>query len=365
MAMPRLWSAGPDGKGPAMWAFAALGLFAVLMLVIGAWRRRIQVARTGDSGNRRRWRPDATLEWWALALADVGYLLVGIAAPAAALAGTPALGIVERPWVHAAGAVVAVVGITATLLAQLGLGASWRIGVEETETTDLVTTGPFALVRNPIFTALLFTLTGLALMVPNPVAVVGLVVAVAGIELQVRGVEEPYLRRVHGHAYSDYTTAVGRFVPTSAAPEMRPMMLPDTTTDFNTVEVTVAFVDLAGYSVLTEACGDREAAQLATRLVELAHTALQPGVRVVKTIGDAVMLAADTPAQMTATIIDLADRVAGEDGFLPIRAGIHHGPAIARGGDFFGHVVNIAARITALAGAGQGGDHRRDRRRGQ
>lgn len=129
-------------------------------------------------------------------------------------------------------------------------------------------------------------------------------------------------------------------------------MLPDKTTDFDTVAVTVAFIDLAGYSVLTEACGDREAAQLAARLAELAHAALHPGVRLVKTIGDAVMLAADTPTQMMATITDLAERVAGEDGFLAVRAGIHHGPAITRGGDFFGHAVNVAARITALAGAG-------------
>lgn len=129
-------------------------------------------------------------------------------------------------------------------------------------------------------------------------------------------------------------------------------MLPHRETDFDTVEVTVSFVDLAGYSVLTEICGDHEAARLAARLADLAHAALQPGVQLVKTIGDAVMLAADTPTQMVATLVGLAERVAGEDGFLAIRAGVHHGPAISRGGDFFGHAVNIAARITALAGAG-------------
>ena len=91
-------------------------------------------------------------------------------------------------------------GIVLTLVAQLGLGASWRIRGRHTETTELVTTGPFALVRNPIFTALLATLIGLALMVGNLVAIAGLVIAVVGIEVQVRGVEEPYLRRVHGRA---------------------------------------------------------------------------------------------------------------------------------------------------------------------
>ncbi|MEE6168571.1 MULTISPECIES: adenylate/guanylate cyclase domain-containing protein [unclassified Mycolicibacterium] len=129
-------------------------------------------------------------------------------------------------------------------------------------------------------------------------------------------------------------------------------MLPDTTTEFDTAEATVAFIDLAGYSILTEICGDHEAAQLAARLADLAQAALRPGVRLVKTIGDAVMLTADTPTQMLATLTDLADAVAAEDGFLALRAGIHHGPVIARGGDVFGHTVNIAARITALAGAG-------------
>ena len=109
------------------------------------------------------------------------------------------------------------------------------------------------------------------------------------------------------------------------------MMLPDTTPDFDTVEATAAFVDLAGYSILTEICGDHEAAQLAARLADLAQAALQPGVRLVKTIGDAVMLTADTPTQMLATLTDLAEQVAGEDGFLALRAGIHHGPVIARG----------------------------------
>lgn len=194
-------------------AITVLVLFASMMLVIGAGRRRIQLRRTGDSGNRRTWRPDGTLEWWALALADLGYLLIGVSAPVAALTGMPAISVLERPWVQAVGLVVAVAGIVATLLAQLGLGASWRIGVDETETTALVTTGPFAVVRNPIFTALLLTLTGLALMVPNLVAVAGLLVAMAGIELQIRGVEEPYLRRVHGRAYTDYTAKVGRFLP--------------------------------------------------------------------------------------------------------------------------------------------------------
>jgi len=76
-----------------------------------------------------------------------------------------------------------------------------------------VTTGPFALVRNPIFTAMAVTSLGLTLMVPNPVAALGFAVLVVAVQMQVRAVEEPYLLAVHGEAYRRYAARVGRFVP--------------------------------------------------------------------------------------------------------------------------------------------------------
>ena len=78
------------------------------------------------------------------------------------------------------------------------MGTSWRIGVDASERTDLVTTGPFALARNPIFAAMLPTSLGLALLVPNVVALIGFAALVVALELQARAVEEPYLLRVHG-----------------------------------------------------------------------------------------------------------------------------------------------------------------------
>ena len=124
-------------------------------------------------------------------------------------------------------------------------------------------------------------------------------------------------------------------------------------TEHERIEATFAFVDLSGFSVLTEMCGDDQAASLAGRLVVLTRDALQPGVAVVKTLGDAVMLTAGGPEQMVASILQLAERAADEDGFLALRAGIHHGTAVHRDDDYFGHDVNVAARVTALAGAGQ------------
>ena len=93
------------------------------------------------------------------------------------------------------------------------MGRSWRIGVDPGERTELVTAGPFALVRNPIFAAMLPTALGLTLLVPSWVALAGLAGLIAALELQVRVVEEPYLLQVHGDAYATYAARVGRFVP--------------------------------------------------------------------------------------------------------------------------------------------------------
>lgn len=76
-----------------------------------------------------------------------------------------------------------------------------------------MTTGAFAIVRNPIFSAMGVAGVGLALIVPNVLAIGGLVVLRVAIEIQVRVVEEPYLARTHGSAWDAYAARVGRFVP--------------------------------------------------------------------------------------------------------------------------------------------------------
>jgi protein-S-isoprenylcysteine O-methyltransferase Ste14 len=93
------------------------------------------------------------------------------------------------------------------------MGASWRVGVDPDERTRLVTAGVYRVVRNPILTATIATFTGLVLMVPTVVAVVGLAAVVVGVQLQVRLVEEPILLRAHGDVYQRYRRTVGRFLP--------------------------------------------------------------------------------------------------------------------------------------------------------
>ncbi|MDM2407617.1 isoprenylcysteine carboxylmethyltransferase family protein [Mycobacteroides abscessus] len=194
-------------------AAAALALFVVMMLLAGALRTLIQRHRTGDSGNRRTLSPRGSLGWSALTATDIGYLMVGVGGPLAHWLGLTPVRVLQHPPVQVLGVVLAAAGILGAFGAQMALGASWRIGVDENERTALVTTGPFRWVRNPIFTAILVALLGLTLMVPNLVALIGWGLALTGIQTQVRLIEEPHLHRIHGEPYDRYTATVGRFLP--------------------------------------------------------------------------------------------------------------------------------------------------------
>lgn len=189
----------------------ALGLYVVFGAVAFGWRSWAQWRRTGDTGLRLHAEP-GTVQWWAK-LGFVAALVAGVVAPVAGLAGLGPLGAFDREWVRGLGVLLALLGIGATLWAQWQMGASWRVGVDPSERTGLVTSGVFARVRNPIFTAMVLTAAGLALMVGNVVAVVGFVALIAALQAQVRLVEEPYLRSVHGTEYARYVAATGRFLP--------------------------------------------------------------------------------------------------------------------------------------------------------
>jgi adenylate cyclase len=112
-------------------------------------------------------------------------------------------------------------------------------------------------------------------------------------------------------------------------------------------EATIAFVDLAGFVALTEAHGARTAADLAVRFSALARQAAAPPARIVKTIGDAVMICApEAAAGLTATA-SLIQACLREPDFPLARGGIDHGTVEERDGDYFGPAVNLAARLTS------------------
>ena len=192
-------------------AALALALYVVWAVLAFGWRTVVQLRRTGDTGLRLHADP-LTTQWWAK-LGFIVAIVAGLAAPIAALGGLDDIDALDHEALHVAGLIVTIIGIVLTVGAQLAMGSSWRIGVDPSERTGLVTDGPFAIVRNPIFTAMLVTAAGLTAMVPNVVALAGIVALVAALEAQVRLVEEPYLLHIHGSAYAGYTQRVGRFVP--------------------------------------------------------------------------------------------------------------------------------------------------------
>ena len=196
----------------------ALALYAAFGAVAFGWRTWLQWRRTGDTGLRIAARP-GSVQWWSK-LAFIAALVAGVAAPVAGVAGMERLDVFDHASLRLAGAVVAGLGIVTTALAQWQMGASWRIGVDDTERTELVTSGVFAYVRNPIFTAMLIAATGFTLLVANVVAVAAFVALVAALEVQVRAVEEPYLFATHGSAYLAYASRAGRFVPNVGQLEM-------------------------------------------------------------------------------------------------------------------------------------------------
>lgn len=192
----------------------ALALFVLyLALAVGA-RMALHKRRTGSPGFSGIGGRPGSLEWFGRRVLFVCVLGPGLAAPVLDLIGIvePVAALDGRTG-HTLGVVLYLLGLAGTLAAQGAMGRSWRIGVDESERTQLVTTGPFALVRNPIFSAMLPAFLGLTLMVPSVVALVGFLGLVAAVELQVRFVEEPYLLRAHGESYAEYASRVGRFVP--------------------------------------------------------------------------------------------------------------------------------------------------------
>jgi len=115
------------------------------------------------------------------------------------------------------------------------------------------------------------------------------------------------------------------------------------------IEATFAFVDMAGFTALTEAQGDEDAADLATMFAGITRAALAPGDRLIKTIGDAVLITSPDAAAGISLVERLLTEAASEARLPTLRAGLHHGEAVERDGDVFGAAVNLAARVAAEA----------------
>jgi adenylate cyclase len=116
------------------------------------------------------------------------------------------------------------------------------------------------------------------------------------------------------------------------------------------VRVAIAFADLAGYTRLTEEVGEEEALEVVERFVMLVGETLPEDARVIKTIGDEVMVVGTDPSALVDWAVGFRELATERP--LP-RIGIHSGSALYRDGDYYGRAVNLASRVGARATGGE------------
>jgi adenylate cyclase len=120
--------------------------------------------------------------------------------------------------------------------------------------------------------------------------------------------------------------------------------------DLGRLRVAIAFADLAGYTRLTEDVGDEEAVSAVERFVEQVERTLPEDARIIKTLGDEVMIVGPDPAALAEWAVDFQRRAPVRP--LP-RIGIHHGETLYRDGDYYGREVNRASRVAARSAGGE------------
>jgi adenylate cyclase len=120
--------------------------------------------------------------------------------------------------------------------------------------------------------------------------------------------------------------------------------------DLGRMRVAIAFADLAGYTRLTEEVGDEEAVSAVERFVEQVERSLPDDARIIKTIGDEVMVVGSDPA----ALLDWAVAFQADHRERPLpRIGMHYGETLYRDGDYYGREVNQASRVAARAAGGE------------
>ena len=119
------------------------------------------------------------------------------------------------------------------------------------------------------------------------------------------------------------------------------------------IEATFCFVDIAGYTALTETHGEHAAADLVDQFGELVRASIGPSGQLQEIIGDCAFIVFPNPLAAIGALAALYRSIADRQEFPIVRAGLHHGGALLRGDRHFGSTVNLAARVAARATGGQ------------
>ena len=189
-------------------ALALVSAFLVIVFPVRAARRR----RLFGSAARAVYRRGRRGSWVLADLLFVGGFALVVAGPALQAAGvtgapldTPAV----LAWV-AAGSIVLAAALA--IWSQETMGSAWRPDIAPARGSRLVTGGPFSVVRNPTYFAMLVAGMGTLLLAPSACGVIGWLSLLAGLLLTARA-EEPQLRAMYGAQYGRYAARVGRLLP--------------------------------------------------------------------------------------------------------------------------------------------------------
>ena len=165
--------------------------------------------------------------------------------------------------------------------------------------------------------------------------------AMEGLAAELLPLASPIMDRVHHRSLQHFVSqdVVGHLELEGAGDEL------------GRLHVAIAFADLAGYTKLTEEAGEEEAVDVVERFVESVEVTLPDDARVIKTIGDEVMVVGADPSALADWAVGFQALNAGRRP-LP-RIGIHSGDALYRDGDYYGRAVNLASRVAARATGGE------------
>jgi adenylate cyclase len=154
----------------------------------------------------------------------------------------------------------------------------------------------------------------------------------------------PFINYLHGRM-------LGYFVEQDVIGHIESDLDDEETAEEGRMRVAIAFADLAGYTKLTEEQGEAQAVSAVERFVETVEQTLPIDARVIKTLGDEVMVVGADAGTLTSWAVGLAMQL--PSGTPPPRIGIHSGAALYRDGDYYGREVNRAARVVARASGGE------------
>ena len=192
-----------------------IGLIIFVAVSFG-WRAWFHQRHFGHTGvvlfQSGRWQQHLRDSALLLLSGVLAVQAVALALDAGALSGLAAGPVPpSRGWLTFGGGLI-IAGLALIVTAQLEMGVSWRVGVDEAARPGLVTQGLYRFSRNPIYAAMFVSLAGFACWLPTWPTFVVLALGAIAVRRQVRD-EERYLRRAYGDVYATYASRVGRFVP--------------------------------------------------------------------------------------------------------------------------------------------------------